>query len=185
VTYNEGGRVQFFADLANPAVPLHRMAREGKAPRDFKGLELLDTMFARVAPTRPGVAAVSTTSEPIPFDRALWFIRVLGSHEIAAHRQRVQAAGPAAAPSPMPNTPSSSAAGAGASPAAALSSNDWYTQEFTNLFTSWLRTQLGQLVLPAKGSAQPPKAATGVLGDEKTRGRWLAKWSYRSVLASW
>lgn len=178
VTYNDIQRVQFFADLANPLVPLHRMAREGKAPRDFKGLELLDTMFARNPPSRPGVAASNppTPSEPIPVERALWFIRVLGTHEIAAHRQRVQAA-PTAAPSPMPNTPNSTI-GVPSAPGATLSSNDWYTQEFTGLFTSWLRTQMGHLVLPGRGG-QGTKAATGVLGDEKGRGKWLAKWSYR------
>lgn len=158
------------------------MAREGKAPRDFKGLELLDTMFARVAPTRPGAAAPAPTaaqSEPIPVERALWFIRVLGSHEIVAHRQRLQAIPATAASSPMPQTPNSPAPAPANAPAVVLTSNDWYTLEFTGLYTSWLRTQMGHLVLPTKVALQPQKAATGVLGDEKSRAKWLAKWTYR------
>jgi mediator of RNA polymerase II transcription subunit 12 len=39
-----------------------------------------------------------------------------------------------------------------------------------------------QLALPAvnKGPAKQgaPKAAVGILGDEKARARWLAKWDY-------
>jgi hypothetical protein len=29
----------------------------------------------------------------------------------------------------------------------------------------------------------PPKAATGILGDEKARTRWMAKWEYGYVLS--
>lgn len=155
------------------------MARDNKAPRDFKGFELLETMFARAPTNKPGMTITAPTStDPIPVDRAVWFIRVLGSHEIAAHRQRVQAVPSTAASSPMPATPNSTTIAA-AIPQVTLSSNDWYTQEFTNMFSSWLRTQLGQLALPVKGSGAPVKAVAGVLADEKSRGRWLAKWAYR------
>jgi mediator of RNA polymerase II transcription subunit 12 len=66
-----------------------------------------------------------------------------------------------------------------------MSSNDWYSQEFTNMFTAWLRIQLGQLVLPstsktpAKASVPSAKGPVGILGDEKGRARWLTKWEYR------
>jgi mediator of RNA polymerase II transcription subunit 12 len=69
----------------------------------------------------------------------------------------------------------------------AISSNAWYTQEFTNIFTSWMRLQLVQMALPpihkgpVKAGVPPPKAPVGILGDEKARSRWLAKWDYTYV----
>jgi mediator of RNA polymerase II transcription subunit 12 len=88
---------------------------------------------------------------------------------------------PVAAPSPIPATPSSTNT-APAANTVVLSSNDWYTQEFTTMFSSWLRIQLGQLALPAKTTktgATAAKGPMGVLGDEKARARWLTKWDYR------
>jgi mediator of RNA polymerase II transcription subunit 12 len=47
-----------------------------------------------------------------------------------------------------------------------------------------MRLQLVQMALPAinkglaKPGAPPPKATVGILGDEKARARWLAKWDY-------
>jgi mediator of RNA polymerase II transcription subunit 12 len=156
-------------------------------PHGFKGVELLDTMFA--PPQHAGRAGVPAATprpppEPIPIDRALWFIRVLGANEISAHRGRAQpAVSSVQAPSPVAATPSSTATTAPAT--APLNSNDWYSAEFTHAFTAWLRIQLGQLVLPTKpkaGATAPPKAPTGVLGDEKSRARWLAKWQYSNAL---
>jgi mediator of RNA polymerase II transcription subunit 12 len=188
VTYNDTKRHQFLTELANPAVSLHRLMRN-PVPHGFKGLELFDAMFS---PT-PGAGHIRTSSmsgpvptEPIPIDRAIWFIRVLGANEITAHRGRAQpTAAPVSAPSPVAPTPSSTNT-VSANPVLPLSSNDWYTQEFTVMFTSWLRIQLGQLSLPIgrglpKVGLPPPKPVQGVLGDEKNRFRWLAKWDYRFV----
>ena len=200
VTYNDTKRFQFLADLANPAVPLSRLMRN-PVPHGFKGVELFESMFSPPLPVRPGhiravsggvggtpVAGMSTLAPPppppsIPIDRALWFIRVLGANEISAHRGRAQPiATPVAAPSPIPATPSSTNT-APIAAVAQVSSNDWYTQEFTNMLCSWLRIQLNQLTLPVKGVAKAgvpvPKAPAGVLGDEKARTRWLSKWDYR------
>ena len=200
VTYNDTKRFQFLADLANPAVPLSRLMRN-PVPHGFKGVELFESMFSPPLPVRPGhiravsggvggtpVAGMSTLAPPppppsIPIDRALWFIRVLGANEISAHRGRAQPiATPVAAPSPIPATPSSTNT-APITAVAQVSSNDWYTQEFTNMLCSWLRIQLNQLTLPIKGVVKAgvpvPKAPAGVLGDEKARTRWLSKWDYR------
>jgi mediator of RNA polymerase II transcription subunit 12 len=158
-------------------------------PHGFKGVELFDSMFApQLTPASNHHRSVSGTGppqppSPIPIDRAIWFIRVLGANEISAHRGRAQPpAVPVAAPSPIPATPSSTNT-APLTATLTLSSNDWYTQEFTNMFTSWIRVQLGQLVLPvkiaAKSGVPPPKGPVGVLGDEKARAKWLAKWGYR------
>lgn len=151
-------------------------------PHGFKGIELLDAMYSPVTvpPNRPPAAAATATNvrppvDPIPLERAVWFIRVLGANEISAHRSRVQPA--AAAPSPIPATPSSNNTTASVPPVP-LSSNSWYTQEFTNTFTSWMRIQLVQLALPGKSKPGAPKPAVGILGDEKARARWIAKWDY-------
>ncbi|BEJ12006.1 hypothetical protein CspHIS471_0204660 [Cutaneotrichosporon sp. HIS471] len=187
VTYNDTKRSQFIADLANPAIPLTRLMRN-PVPHGFKGVELLETMFHPPQPgMRPGAASAAgkPPPEPIPIDRALWFIRVLGANEISAHRGRAQPVSSMQAPSPAAVTPSSTATSAPAP--LPLNSNDWYTAEFTTAFTAWLRMPLAQLVLPTKpkpgaGILPPPKTPTGVLGDEKSRARWLAKWQYTNNL---
>jgi len=185
VTYNDTKRSQFLADLGNPAIPLTRLMRN-PVPHGFKGVELLETMFCpQQTAGRLGAPAAANRPppEPIPIDRALWFIRVLGANEISAHRGRAQPAVSNQAPSPVAATPSSTATTAPA--AAPLNSNDWYTAEFTHAFTLWLRAQLVQLVLPTKpkaGAPAPAKTPTGVLGDEKSRARWLAKWQYSNAL---
>ena len=198
VTYNDTKRLQFLADLANPAVPLYRLMRN-PVPHGFKGVDLFESMFNPPLQARATAAATSGPSglpstpttppaiEPIPLDRALWFIRVLGANEISAHRGRAQAINAAVpAPSPIPATPSSTNT-TGTTSSQPLSSSEWYTQEFTTIFTSWLRNQLAQLTLPTKpmtggAVAPPPKGATSVLGDEKARTKWIAKWTYRWVI---
>ena len=160
-------------------------------PHGFKGFELFDTMFSPTtlgghSRTPSGASRIPT--EPIPVDRAVWFIRVIGANEISAHRSRAQPVSlPVAAPSPVAATPSSTNT-TPANPVLPPSSNDWYTQEFTIMFTSWLRVQLTHLSLPSGGKAgagqagiPAPKPVAGVLGDEKSRIRWVAKWHYRCV----
>ncbi|WVF69703.1 hypothetical protein IAT40_004482 [Kwoniella sp. CBS 6097] len=196
VTYNDTKRLQFLADLSNPNVPLHRLMRT-PVPHGFKGVELLDAMFS--PSTGPGTGhnrnpsgSVKISSEPIPLDRALWFIRVLGANEISAHRGRTQPQAvatpvPVSAPSPAVATPSSTTTIA-ATPTLPVSSNDWYTQEFTNTFITWLRIQLGQLALPnthkaaSKTGVAPSKAPASVLNDVAARGKWLSKWDYSTRL---
>jgi mediator of RNA polymerase II transcription subunit 12 len=201
VTYNDVRRHQFLADLANPNIPLSRLMLTS-VPHGFKGVELFETMFSPPQPPSriaSGSSALNGSSgtgtgpgppqqpAPIPIDRALWFIRVLGANEISMHRGRAQTSAVSApvAASPMPATPSSTAT-APAAQVQLVSSSDWYTGEFTIGFSGWLRNQLAQLNLPAvKGkvtpttTGPPAKAPAGVLGDEKARARWLAKWDYR------
>ena len=177
VTYNDVKRTQFLSDLANPAVALHKLMRN-PIPHGFKGLDLLDTMFS------PSFApkSVNPTTLPIAVDRALWFIRVLGSNEISAHRGRVMPVITApSAPSPAAVATPSSSVSQSATPSLPLSSNDWHTNEFTTLYTTWLRVQLAQLSLPSKVVPGVPilRAGSSVLSDEKARARWLAKWEYR------
>lgn len=156
-------------------------------PHGFKGFELFDTMFSPksgVGHNRTPSGTSQTPIEPIPIDRAVWFIRVLGANEITAHRSRAQpTAAPVSAPSPVAATPSSTNT-VSTNPVLPLSSNDWYTQKFTVMYTSWLRVQLGQLALPVSAGSMragipPPKVVHGVLGDGRSQARWLAKWDYR------
>lgn len=157
-------------------------------PHGFKGVELLDVMFSPLATVRqppPNLAPM----DPIPIDRAIWLIRVIGSNDIAAHRARQhQTATSVPAPSPAAATPSSTTT-VTATPALPVSSNDWYSQEFTNTVISWLRIQLGQLALPntvkVAGKLPVAKAGSGILQDEKARAKWLAKWDYRSAQGSY
>ncbi|RXK36282.1 hypothetical protein M231_06418 [Tremella mesenterica] len=181
VTYNDSRRSQFLADLANPSIPLHRLMRS-PVPHGFKGVEMFDLMFSPIIGTVASSAKTRPTTDPIPVERAAWFIRVLGANEISAHRSRaqpavvpVQSASPAAAATPSSTTT------VNVTPSLPLSSNDWYTQEFTNNITSWLRIQLSQLVIPNTTSSNivlTGKSAPGVLGDEAAKNRWLIKWEY-------
>ncbi|WVR04690.1 hypothetical protein IAU60_001701 [Kwoniella sp. DSM 27419] len=197
VTYNDTKRLQFLVDLANPQVPLHRLMKF-PVPHGFKGIELLDSMFS--PSSGPGTAAhnrnpaggLKLPVEPIPLDRAIWFIRVLGANEISAYRGRTlpqAVATPSAvqAPSPAAAATPSSTTTIAAAPTLPVSSNDWYTQEFTNTLISWLRTQLAQLALPntkgmSKTGVQPAKVPVGILSDDKAKAKWLSKWDYSTRL---
>ncbi|WVO18867.1 uncharacterized protein IAS62_000139 [Cryptococcus decagattii] len=184
VIYTDNKRLGFLADLGNPDIPLHWLMRN-QIPHGFKGVELLDVMFSPLTTVRqppPNLAPM----DPIPIDRAIWLIRVIGSNDIAAHRARQhQTATSVPAPSPAAATPSSTTT-VTATPALPVSSNDWYSQEFTNTVISWLRIQLGQLALPstvkAAGKLPVTKAGSGILQDEKARAKWLAKWDYSTRL---
>lgn len=182
VIYTDNKRLGFLADLGNPDIPLHWLMRN-QIPHGFKGVELLDVMFSPLTTVRqppPNLAPM----DPIPIDRAIWLIRVIGSNDIAAHRARQHqtATSVPVAPSPAAATPSSTTT-VTATPALPVSSNDWYSQEFTNTVISWLRIQLGQLALPntvkVAGKLPVTKAGSGILQDEKARAKWLAKWDYR------
>ena len=197
VTYNDVKRTQFLSDLTNPSIPLARLMRN-PIPHGFKGIELLDTMFApSFGPSHiRNVSGTATPSaygskafpEPIPIERALWFIRVLGCNEISAHRGRAQPViTTASASSPAAVATPASSLSQNATPTVTISSSDWHTSEFTNVFTSWLRVQLAQLSLPtSKLAVKPgvpvPRPITSVLSDETLRTRWLAKWDYSCKL---
>ena len=183
VTYNDAKRLQFLTDLANPSVPLHRLMRN-PVPHGFKGTDLFESLFSpQLSSTQPRSLNNAPPPTSIPIDRAIWFIRVLGANEITAHRARAHTISAPVAVSPVPATPSSTNT-APATNAVVLSSSDWYTQDFTLMFTSWLRIQINQLALPAKPPVKtglPAPKTAGILGDDKARTRWLAKWDYRYV----
>jgi mediator of RNA polymerase II transcription subunit 12 len=63
VTLNEAKRNSWFADLANPDVPLHKLGKS--VPHGAKGHDLLDLLH----------------SYKVTVPRAVWFLRVFGASE--------------------------------------------------------------------------------------------------------
>lgn len=63
VTLNDSKRQAWFADLANPEVPLHKLGKN--VPHGAKGQDLLDLLH----------------SHNVAIPRAVWFLRVFGANE--------------------------------------------------------------------------------------------------------
>jgi mediator of RNA polymerase II transcription subunit 12 len=63
VTLNDSKRQAWFADLANPDVPLHKLGKN--VPHGAKGHDLLDLL----------------QSNNVAIPRAVWFLRVFGANE--------------------------------------------------------------------------------------------------------
>ncbi|TFK44503.1 hypothetical protein BDQ12DRAFT_21589 [Crucibulum laeve] len=70
VTLNDSKRQAWFADLANPEVPLHKLGKS--VPHGAKGHDLLDLLH----------------SNNVAIPRAVWFLRVFGANETAGLRNR-------------------------------------------------------------------------------------------------
>ncbi|KIJ67463.1 hypothetical protein HYDPIDRAFT_108239 [Hydnomerulius pinastri MD-312] len=70
VTLNDAKRQAWFADLANPDVPLHKLGKS--VPHGAKGHDLLDLL----------------QSNNIAIPRAVWFLRVFGANETAGLRNK-------------------------------------------------------------------------------------------------
>ena len=70
VTPNDAKRQAWFADLANPLVPLHKLGKS--VPHGAKGQDLLDLLH--------------THAVAIP--RAVWFLRVFGANEVTGLRHK-------------------------------------------------------------------------------------------------
>jgi hypothetical protein len=63
VTLNDAKRQAWFADLANPNVPLHKLGKS--VPHGAKGHDLLDLLHLN----------------NVAIPRAVWFLRVFGANE--------------------------------------------------------------------------------------------------------
>ncbi|KAG5638808.1 hypothetical protein H0H81_010037 [Sphagnurus paluster] len=70
VTLNDSKRQAWFADLANPQVPLHKLGKS--VPHGAKGHDLLDLL----------------QSNNVEISRAVWFLRVFGANETAGLRNK-------------------------------------------------------------------------------------------------
>ncbi|EFI28177.1 hypothetical protein CC1G_14204 [Coprinopsis cinerea okayama7 len=70
VTLNDAKRQAWFADLANPEVPLHKLGKS--VPHGAKGHDLLDLL----------------QSHDVAIPRAVWVLRVFGANETAGLRNK-------------------------------------------------------------------------------------------------
>ncbi|KAH9166651.1 hypothetical protein EDB89DRAFT_2128588 [Lactarius sanguifluus] len=70
VTPNDAKRQAWFADLANPLVPLHKLGKS--VPHGAKGQDLLDLLHAHA----------------VAIPRAVWFLRVFGANEVTGLRHK-------------------------------------------------------------------------------------------------
>ncbi|CAD6893908.1 unnamed protein product [Tilletia controversa] len=146
VTLNDLKLGNYIRQLADPSVPLHRLARS--VPHGSKGERLLDMLWLGAPPPAqqnsaysamgahglriPGAASASnlgagaasstapvTIPASVPIERAVWFIRVVGASDIQSARNR--------------------------------STN--YTVEWTATVTAWLQKQLQELAVPPEAKA--------------------------------
>ncbi|KAK0551897.1 RNA polymerase II mediator complex subunit [Tilletia horrida] len=151
VTLNDLKLGNYIRQLADPSIPLHRLARS--VPHGSKGERLLDMLWLGAPPPAQQsnhglrVATSATASagsmmagaagpnatinvpSSVPVERAIWFIRVVGASEIQSARNR--------------------------------STN--YTVEWSVTVTSWLSRQLQEVSLPVEnksGGNQTPSANT-------------------------
>ncbi|KAH9993507.1 hypothetical protein BJV74DRAFT_833136 [Russula compacta] len=70
VTQNDAKRQAWFADLADPSVPLHKLGKS--VPHGAKGQDLLDLLHANA----------------VAIPRAVWFLRVFGANEVTGLRHK-------------------------------------------------------------------------------------------------
>ncbi|KAE8231267.1 hypothetical protein CF326_g3722 [Tilletia indica] len=152
VTLNDLKLGNYIRQLADPSVPLHRLARS--VPHGSKGERLLDMLWLGAPPPTqqsstyssmgahglriPGAAAATglgvgaaSSAAPVsipasvPIERAVWFIRVVGASDIQSARNR--------------------------------STN--YTVEWTTTVTAWLQRQLQELGAPPESKVAVPSSA--------------------------
>ncbi|KAI0248197.1 hypothetical protein BJV78DRAFT_1334324 [Lactifluus subvellereus] len=132
VTPNDAKRQAWFADLADPSVPLHKLGKS--VPHGAKGQDLLDLLHANT----------------VAIPRAVWFLRVFGANEVAGLRHK-----PAYDPTQ-------------------------YSTEWANIVTSYLKKQLGDIILPSapRPTLNIKSVFRSVLADSETRARWISRFTY-------
>ena len=67
MTLNEQKRELWFTELANPDIPLQKLARN--VPHGYKGEKLLEMLASR----------------NVPLPRAVWYIKAVGASEIVRY----------------------------------------------------------------------------------------------------
>jgi mediator of RNA polymerase II transcription subunit 12, fungi type len=150
VTLNDSKRQAWFADLANPDVPLYKLGKS--VPHGAKGHDLLDLLH----------------SNNVAIPRAVWFLRVFGANEtvrkctvcnIPALIYIISQAGLRNKPSYNPIQ---------------------YSIDWANVVTSYMKKQLADIVLPSapRPGLNIKQTFKGVLADIDTRERWVSRFSY-------
>lgn len=187
VTLNEVKLAAYVKELADPSVPLKKLARS--VPHGYRGERMLDMLWnggnltqAMAAIKAQSVSnAAGAASRSVTIERAVWFVRVAGSSELSSSRVR-------------------------------QSGGNTYTVEWTAVVMAWLRRQIVELNVMQSSVATPstpssPAAATTIgrpaslaatkqsilatsqndghyslLLDDDFRSRWVAKWHYSIML---
>ncbi|KAI5475649.1 Mediator complex, subunit Med12 [Pseudohyphozyma bogoriensis] len=143
LTLNEAKRESWVNDLANPAVPLSKLARA--VPHGFRGEKLIDMLTVR----------------QVPIQRAVWYIRAIGSSDIQTQIKSRRDAGVSVAQ---------------------------YTREWSGVVQEYVRKQLAEIALPdappslaaslsASTSSSKP-LAKNVLSDAELRSNWSTRFGY-------
>jgi mediator of RNA polymerase II transcription subunit 12 len=97
VTLNEVKLAAYVKELADPDVPLRKLARS--VPHGYRGERMLDmlwnggnltlAMAAIKAQAVQGVGNVNSQPRSVTIERAIWFVRVVGSSEVVSRVESV------------------------------------------------------------------------------------------------
>jgi mediator of RNA polymerase II transcription subunit 12 len=150
VTLNDAKRTAWFADLANPDVPLHKLGKS--VPHGAKGHQLLDLLH----------------EHKIAIPRAVWFLRVFGANETVSVRL---------APSNIEFIQTALQAGLRNKPSY---NPTQYSVEWANVMTSYMKKQLADIALPSapRLALNIKQTFKGVLGDADSREKWTSRFTY-------
>lgn len=150
VTLNDSKRQAWFADLANPEVPLHKLGKN--VPHGAKGQDLLDLL----------------QSNNVAIPRAVWFLRVFGANETVRHfNQRFACRHLICDPQAgLRNKPSYNPT--------------QYSVDWANVVTGYLRKQLLDIVLPSapRPGLNIKSTFKSVLAETESRERWVSRFVY-------
>lgn len=194
VTLNEVKLAAYVKDLADPSVPIGKLARS--VPHGYRGERMLDMLWnggsvsgAMAAyKSQPSIASSSNNGvnantpgaernglpNSVEISRAVWFIRVVGASEISSSRLR-------------------------------QGNSATYTSEWTATMMGWLRRQIVELIITHHHSnvsdspAAPPSPMPSrnrssistpqhneepyaLILEDDFRDRWMAKWNYSVAL---
>ena len=150
VTLNDSKRQAWFADLANPEVPLHKLGKN--VPHGAKGQDLLDLL----------------QSNNVAIPRAVWFLRVFGANETVRHFNQCFASR---------NLICSIQAGLRNKPSY---NPTQYSVDWANVVTGYLRKQLVDIVLPSapRPGLNIKSTFKSVLAETESRERWVSRFVY-------
>ncbi|PWN33372.1 uncharacterized protein FA14DRAFT_161261 [Meira miltonrushii] len=194
VTLNEVKLAAYVKDLADPSVPIGKLARS--VPHGYRGERMLDMLWnggsvsgaMAAMKSQPSIGSSSSNgvnaSTPggernglpnsVEISRAVWFIRVVGASEISSSRLR-------------------------------QGNSAFYTSEWTATMMGWLRRQIVELIITHHHSsvsdspAAPPSPMPSrnrssistpqhneepyaLILEDDFRDRWMAKWNYSVAL---
>ena len=194
VTLNEVKLAAYVKDLADPSVPISKLARS--VPHGYRGERMLDMLWnggsvsgaMAAMKSQPSIGSSSSNSlnsntpggernglpNSVEISRAVWFIRVVGASEISSSRLR-------------------------------QGNSATYTSEWTATMMGWLRRQIVELIITHHHSnvsdspAAPPSPMPSrnrsslstpqhneepyaLILEDDFRDRWMAKWNYSVTL---